>query len=256
MSYWHNYSYKYNKINIIFVNNLYLSTAERAKYVFTITPELQQYVNSCYESPYHAPLIVAIGYGYVAMVRRLLPLTHTDMKHEIQDALFHKYYTRDNYDPIDHVKILKILLNANFINWIYYESVDSVHTCGGTHRYYVNLLPYNYVFNSMCCDIYNIVIKGDDKRICWYLIHYKLAKILIKNYSNINYKQVAADKLNYFGYKNDIKYILRLFARKYHRNKNHHNLLRIFNYSRKYQIKYKYLYLCKNISRRNVLRKN
>jgi len=239
MSYWYNYSYKFNKINIIFINNLHLSAVERAKYVFTITPELQQHVNSGYEIPYHAPLIVAIGYGYVAMVQRLLPLTRltTDMKHQIQDALFHNYYTRDNYNPIDHVKILKILLSANFINWIYNESTDS------THRYYVNLLPYNYVFNSMCGDIYNIVIKGDDKRICWYLIHYKLAKILIKNYSNINYKQSAADKLNYFGYKNDIKYILRLFARKCHRNKNHHNLLRIFNYSRKYAQKYKYLYL-------------
>jgi len=262
-----------NKINILlqcettFENNfkLKLSNEERAKLEFDITDELLPYVNMCDHGHEHMlPLIKATKYGYITMIKKLLPLTIITaiIKEQIILCIFNYYY--DNTDNVLSVHRLTMSTHTdskkshNIISKIikiYSNSADISGDIFGdifNQRYILNITyftPFMFLINNT----YFYILKFINDR--WldyytrYLINYKIAKLFIKNIStiNLNYKICDYDLYIIFGHKFDLNQIICYLNTPRENLENFKNIVPLVNYIRLYKIKYKYLYLGKFI---------
>jgi hypothetical protein len=212
----------------------------------------REYEHSQREYEYMLPLIKATRYGFITMIKKLLPLTILTavIKEKIIWCIFNYYNNNDSKKYFYYIsKIIKIYSNSADISGDIFGDIFN-------QRYILNITyftPFMFLINNT----YFYILKFINDR--WldyytrYLINYKIAKLFIKNIStiNLNYKICDYDLYIIFGHKFDLNQIICYLNTPRENLENFKNIVPLVNYIRLYKIKYKYLYLCKFISQKN-----
>jgi hypothetical protein len=248
-----------NKIIELLKKKWHSPEEDRVKYDITITGELYPYINDEIQelvyptSPnIRSPLVYAIAHKFNLVVKKLLPLTQITEK--LKNTIIMGYILNEKlFLSNSSIKLQKFLLkNTDFANW----KSDN----GYTKKHFNNLTSYMFAYDLMCIDFYEHITNNIYKNHYYHIIthyydfsscinNYKLVKLLIKYYSNLNYKQFTSDKLKKYGANINLEYLVSEYNLK-----KHNELIikitpirQIYNWRRKYQLKYKYIFLCRNI---------
>jgi len=191
----------------------------RKTFDIILTDDLLPYVNNENEMAdvYRKhPLLYAIHYGFITIIHKILPLTNIQYINGYirQDIL----YGDTNINT--KIKIMQFIPRY-ILKWEYFYEIEL----------------FIYYFCLLCSNLNNNYSIEDT---------HIILKFLIKCNYNMNFKiHECINNRNYFVHKYNIKNII---------NSCNNNLIKIkylhtFNYMRGYQQKYKYIFLCKHISR-------